>query len=237
MKKGLIVCGGWDGHDPEKYAKLVSEFLKSNDFDIRIEKETAAFASDFVHNMDLIIPIFTMAFGFSPKGEIKKEEVSNVAKAVVNGAGLAGFHGGMCDAFRQSIDWQFMTGGQWVNHPGGVIDYTVNITKKDDPIMKGISDFAYTSEQYYMHVDPSNVVLATTTYKGDQIWSLEQSPGSPGKVEFLADWIQDVEMPVVWKRKCGKGKVFYSSLGHKAHEFEVPEMQAILTRGMLWASR
>ena len=88
-----------------------------------------------------------------------------------------------------------------------------------------------------MHVDPSNVVLATTTYKGDQIWSLEQSPGSPGKVEFLADWIKDVEMPVVWKRKCGKGKVFYSSLGHKAHEFEVPEMQAILTRGMLWASK
>jgi type 1 glutamine amidotransferase len=126
----------------------------------------------------------------------------------------------MGDAFRDSPDYQFMCGGQWVAHPGNVIDYTVNVTKPDDPVMRGIADFPYHSEQYYMHVDPSNEVLATTTFTGEH-----------------APWIKGVVMPVVWKRHHGRGRVFYSSLGHVAKEFAVPEMRTIITRGMLWAAR
>ena len=178
-----------------------------------------------------------MAFHHSPSGEIKKNEVNNVVKAVINGCGLAGHHGGMCDAFRQSIDWQFLTGGQWVSHPNGIHDYKVNITKKDDPIMDGVEDFDYHSEQYYMHVDPMNEVLATTTFQGHEIWKLEQEPGKPGDDQYQTEWIKGVEMPVVWKRKIGKGKIFYTSLGHFAHELNHPEMRKIYHRGLLWASR
>ncbi len=187
--------------------------------------------------MDLIIPIVTMAFHHSPKGEIKKNEVNNLIKAVVNGCGLAGHHGGMCDAFRQSIDWQFLTGGQWVSHPNGIHNYKVNITKRNDPIMEGIEDFDYHSEQYYMHVDPMNEVLATTTFQGHEIWKLEQEPGKPGDDQYQTEWIKGVEMPVVWKRKIGKGKIFYTSLGHFADELNHPEMKKIYHRGLLWASR
>jgi type 1 glutamine amidotransferase len=126
----------------------------------------------------------------------------------------------MCDAFRDAVDYQFMCGGQWVAHPGGVIDYRVNIVKPDDPVMDGIRDFDYRSEQYYMHVDPSNEVLATTTFSGT-----------------YAPWIAGVVMPVVWKRRHGQGRVFYSSLGHVTAEFAVPEMATILKRGLLWAAR
>ena len=133
MKKALIVFGGWPGHEPEKCNEILSKFLNSEGYEVRSENSTEAFAEDYVHEMDLIIPIVTMAFHHSPKGEIKKNEVNNLIKAVVNGCGLAGHHGGMCDAFRQSIDWQFLTGGQWVSHPNGIHDYKVNITKKDDP--------------------------------------------------------------------------------------------------------
>jgi type 1 glutamine amidotransferase len=139
---------------------------------------------------------------------------------VRGGVGLAGYHGCMGDAFRDSVDYQFMCGGQWVAHPGNVIDYRVDVTKPDDPIMQGISSFPYHSEQYYMHVDPSNEVLATTTFSGEH-----------------APWIKGVVMPVVWKRKHGLGRVFYSSLGHVSAEFGVPEMKTILERGMLWAAR
>ncbi len=132
------------------------------------------------------------------------------------GVGLAGYHGGMCDAFRESADYQFMCGGQWVAHPGGVIDYRVDVAKPDDPIMQGISSFPYRSEQYYMHVDPSNEVLATTTFSGE-----------------YASWTAGVVMPVVWKRKHGGGRVFFSSLGHVAAEFDVPEMKEILRRDAL----
>ena len=43
-------------------------------------------------------------------------------------------------------------------------------------------------------------------------------------------------LPAVWKKYYGKGRVFYSSLGHAAKDFDVPEMSEIMKRGMLWAA-
>jgi type 1 glutamine amidotransferase len=149
-----------------------------------------------------------------------KDVLDYLVGAVRGGVGLGGYQGGMGDAFRAAPLYQFMCGGQWVAHPGNIIDYRVEITRKDDPLMAGIGDFDYRSEQYYMHVDPSNEVLATTTFAG-----------------IHCSWIEGVVMPVVWKRRHGKGRVFYSSLGHVAAEFEVPQMATILRRGLVWAAR
>ena len=213
MREALIVWGGWSGHEPETCANILADMLKGDGFNVRLETTTQAFADASIKELSLIVPIYTMS-------KIEKAEVRNLTKAVEDGVGLAGYHGGMCDAFRDSVDYQFMCGGQWVAHPGNIIDYRVDIARPDDPIMQGIGSFPYRSEQYYMHIDPSNDVLATTTFSGEH-----------------APWIEGVVMPVVWKRRHGKGRVFYSSLGHVAKEFEVPEMRTILRRGMLWAAR
>jgi type 1 glutamine amidotransferase len=213
MREALIVWGGWSGHEPEQGAHIVRNMLNDEGFEVHIENTTEAFADPSIADLSLIVPIYTMS-------KIAKEELASLTKAVEAGVGLGGYHGGMCDAFRDAVDYQFVCGGQWVAHPGNIIDYRVNITKPNDPIMEGIGDFPYRSEQYYMHVDPSNDVLATTTFSG------EHSP-----------WTKGVVMPVVWKRKHGKGRVFYSSLGHVTKEFEVPEMKTILKRGLLWAAR
>ena len=213
MREALIVWGGWSGHEPEQCARTVSDMLEGDGFKVHVETTTEAFADPSIKDLCLIVPIITMA-------KIEKEEVQNLTKAVADGVGLAGFHGGMCDAFRDSVEYQFMCGGQWVAHPGNVIDYRVDIVKPDDPICRGIRSFAYRSEQYYMHVDPTNEVLATTTFSGEHL-----------------PWIEGVVMPVAWKRRYGSGRVFYSSLGHVAREFNVPEMRTILHRGMLWAAR
>jgi uncharacterized protein len=213
MREAMIVWGGWSGHEPAQGAKIVSDMLSQHGFKVRVETSTKAFADPAIADLSLIVPIITMA-------KIEKDELANLTGAVREGVGLAGFHGGMCDAFREAVDYQFMTGGQWVAHPGNVIDFRVNIVKPDDPVMKGIGDFDYHSEQYYMHVDPSNEVLATTTFTGEH-----------------APWIDGVVMPVVWKRRHGKGRVFYSALGHVAKEFEVPQMRTLFERGMLWAAR
>jgi len=213
MKEALIVWGGWSGHEPEQCARIIEGMLQEEGFKVYLENTTEAFADPSIAELSLIVPIFTMS-------KIEKEEVVNLSNAVKGGVGLAGYHGGMCDAFREAVEYQFMCGGQWVAHPGNIIDYRVNITRPDDPVMQELSDFDYRSEQYYMHVDPSNEVLATTTFSGEH-----------------APWIEGVVMPVVWKRRHGKGRVFYSSLGHVAREFEVPEMRTILRRGMLWAAR
>ncbi|PBB36505.1 hypothetical protein EOA60_03495 [Mesorhizobium sp. M1A.F.Ca.IN.020.06.1.1] len=213
MRQALIVWGGWEGHEPEAGARVVKAMLEEQGFAVRLENTTAVFADPAIADLSLIVPIYTMS-------KLAKAEEANLTKAVENGVGLGGYHGGMGDAFRESTDYQFMCGGQWVAHPGNIIDYRVNIVRRDDPIVAGIDDFQYRSEQYYMHVDPSNDVLATTTFSGEH-----------------APWIAGVVMPVVWKRRHGKGRVFYSSLGHAAKEFEVPQMRTILRRGLVWAAR
>jgi len=213
MREALIVWGGWNGHEPEQCAGIIARMLQEDGFQVRLATETRAFADPDLSRFSLIVPIYTMS-------KIEKDEVANLSRAIREGVGLAGFHGGMGDAFREAVEYQFMCGGQWVAHPGNIIDYRVNVTRPDDPVMEGIRDFDYRSEQYYMHVDPSNEVLATTTFSGEH-----------------APWIEGVVMPVVWKRRHGSGRVFYSSLGHVASEFDVPEMRTILRRGMSWAAR
>jgi type 1 glutamine amidotransferase len=213
MRKALIIWGGWSGHEPEQCTNIVRGMLEEDGFSVAVETATTALSDPGIRDLSLIVPIYTMS-------TIEKEEAANLVAAVEGGAGLAGFHGGMGDAFRDCVEYQFMVGGQWVAHPGNIIDYRVDVVRPDDPVMAGIASFAYRSEQYYMHVDPSNEVLATTTFNGDHAY-----------------WIDGVTMPVVWKRKHGKGRVFYSSLGHQAAEFAVLEMRMILRRGMNWAAR
>ncbi|MDZ7722523.1 MAG: ThuA domain-containing protein [candidate division KSB1 bacterium] len=211
-KKVLMVWGGWDGHEPKKCIDLLAPWARENGAEVRISDSLDVYTEqEYMQSLDLIVQVWTM-------GEISKEQEQGLLKAVKSGIGLAGWHGGLCDSFRQNVEYQFMTGGQWVAHPGGVIDYTVNITNHKDPVTKALNDFAMHSEQYYMHVDPNVKVLATTTFTGEH-----------------ADWIDGCVMPVVWKKYFGEGRIFYSSLGHKAHDFDVPEALSILKRGILWA--
>jgi uncharacterized protein len=214
MKTALLVWGGWDGHEPEKGAKLFASFLESQGYQAIVSDTLDIYLDEAVmQRADLIVPIWTMS-------TITEAQEKGLLAAVKAGAGLAGWHGTMADSFRQNVNYQFMVGGQWVAHPGNIIDYTVNISKADDPIVAGLSDFQMHSEQYYMHVDPSNEVLATTTFTGEH-----------------APWIDGCVMPVVWKKHWGQGRVFYSSLGHVRSDFDAPEVLTITQRGMLWASR
>lgn len=214
IKKALMVWGGWEGHEPEKCANVFAPLLRESGFDVEVSSTLDSFLdSGKLSQLNLIVPVWTM-------GTITNEQLNGLISAVKSGVGLGGWHGGMGDSFRNATEYQFMVGGQWVAHPGNIIDYEVNITNHDDPITAGISDFKMHSEQYYMHVDPSNEVLATTTFSGIE-----------------APWIKGAVMPVAWKRMWGAGRVFYCSLGHVATDFDVPEAREIIRRGLLWAAR
>ena len=214
MKKALMVWGGWDGHEPKLCVDIFAPMLRERGYDVTISDTLDIYLNqEFMHALDLVVPIWTM-------GTITKEQEKGLLEAVATGVGIAGHHGGMGDSFRNNVDYQWMVGGQWVAHPGNIIDYTVNIIDHEDPITAGLEDFQMHSEQYYMHVDPSNEVLATTTFTGEH-----------------ASWVKGTVMPVVWKRMWNQGRVFYSSLGHKAHDFDVPQAKEIQIRGMMWASR
>jgi len=214
MKKALIVWGGWEGHEPKKCADIFAPALRERGFEVEVSDTLDSYLdTEKLLALDLVVPIWTM-------GTISKEQEKGLLDAIGSGVGLGGWHGGMADSFRNNTTYQWMVGGQWVAHPGNIIDYTVNITNHADPITAGINDFQMHSEQYYMHVDPANQVLATTTFNGDH-----------------APWVAGTVMPVVWKRTWQQGRVFYSSLGHVASDFNVAEAKEIQLRGMVWASR
>ncbi|MFN8445237.1 MAG: ThuA domain-containing protein [Caldilineaceae bacterium] len=214
MKKALFVWGGWEGHEPKQCVDIFAPLMRDAGYEVTVSDTLDSYLDkEKMMSYDLISQVVTMS-------TITREQEKGLLDAIASGVGYGGWHGGMCDAFRNNTEYQFMTGGQWVAHPGNIIDYTVNITKHDDPIVAGLSDFAMHSEQYYMHVDPINEVLATTTFGGQ-----------------YAPWIAGAVVPVVWKKRWGQGKVFYSSLGHVARDFNVPEAKEIVRRGLLWCSR
>lgn len=214
-KRALMIWGGWEGHEPEACTNLFAGELRNAGVDVTVSNSLdSLFDQDIMANADLIVPCVTMA-------DLSREQEQAMLAAVRDGAGLAGWHGGMGDAFRLNCDYQFAVGGQFVQHPAGFVDYEVNITQHDHEITKGLGTFAMHSEQYYLHVDPTNHVLATTTFAGS-----EDLP-----------WIDGAVIPVTWTRTYGEGKVFYCSLGHELKDFEVPEARTMVTRGLLWAMR
>ena len=214
-KKAIMVWGGWEGHEPRQCVDIFAPILEEEGFAVTISDTLDTYKDrDLMAEQDLVVPAWTM-------GQIEGEQEQGLLAAVDSGVGIAGWHGCMADSFRNNTTYQFMVGGQFVAHPDGIIDYTVNIAAPDDPIVAGLDDFQMHSEQYYMHTDPGNQVLATTTLEGRQ----------------SAPWVNGTVMPVVWKRTWGAGRVFYSSLGHVARDFDVPEAREIQRRGMIWASR
>jgi type 1 glutamine amidotransferase len=218
-KKALIVWGGWDGHTPKESGELTATLLRTEGFDVELSNSLDAYLdSAKMAAADLVVPVWTM-------GGISREQEKGLLDAIKAGSGLAGFHGGLVDSFRNNTEYQWMTGGQWVAHPGNCIPaYKVVIADKKHPITKGIADFELRdTEQYYMHVDPGNHVLATTTFDGAHGDATLYKPGT--------------KMPYAWTRTWGKGRVFFAAWGHTYKDFDVPEAREILRRGLIWAAR
>ncbi len=212
-KRVLYVYGGWSGHEPKQSVDVFVPWLRAEGAEVTVSDNLDSYLDEeLMESVDLIIQNWTL-------GNITNEQEKGLLKAIRNGAGLAGWHGGIGDSFRNNTEYQFMVGGQWVAHPGGIIDYSVQITDKNDPVTKGLSDFRMHSEQYYMHIDPNVKVLATTEFTSE-----------------YSSWIDECVIPVVWKKYYGNGRVFYSSLGHVMTDFDVPEAFEIMKRGIRWAA-
>ncbi len=214
MPKMLFVWGGWEGHEPKQCVDIFAPLLREAGYEVDISDTLDSYLDrEKLHSYDLISQVFTMS-------TITREQEAGLLEAVRSGVGYAGWHGGMADAFRNNTEYQFMVGGQWVAHPGNIIDYTVQIRDHDHPITTGLSDFAMHSEQYYLHTDPGNQTLATTTFTGEH-----------------CAWVAGTVMPVTWTRAWGAGKVAYCSCGHVARDFDVIEAREMVRRCLIWATR
>ena len=217
-RKALILCGGWDGHEPKLVAGRFAKFLESEDFEVNIEEKLEVLQDlGRLKEQDLFIPIWTMCNENLPKPFFEP-----FAEAIGSGVGLAGCHGGMCDAFRNNVLWQFITGANWVAHPGcDGVKHRINIKSKSNPLTDGVNDFEVSSEQYYLQTDAANEVLATTRFP---------------TVKWYHSANGEADVPQIWTRKWGHGRVFYNALGHHNDVFDVPEAWELMKRGLLWAA-
>lgn len=209
-KKALILCGGWSGHHPEAFGEIIAHSLREKGLEVVVSNRLDVFDDEQgLRDYALVVPCWTM-------GELTKIQSANLQAAVRAGVGLGGFHGGMGDAFRGNLDYEWMTGGHFVGHPF-VGDYTVTIVDSTHPAVRGLpTSFAYRSEQYYLMVDPGIHLLAVTDYSFEG---------------------RTVKMPVAWTKTWGQGRVFYSALGHEPAEFsEFPAAWALTVQGLLWAA-
>lgn len=214
MKRALILWGGWDGHQPLETSEIAAGLLRKAGYEVELSDSLEPLSDAArLAGLDLIVPAWT-------GGTLEKEQCVNLVAAVAGGCGLAGWHGGMGDTFKTNADYLFMMGGMFLRHPGNQVVHNVHIVDHDDPITAGIRDFSFTSERYYMLVDPGVHVLASVTFAAADL---------PYGTETV--------MPACWKRNYGKGRVFYLSPGHVAADFDTPELRELLKRGLLWAGR
>ena len=212
-KKALVVWGGMELHTPERGAQVVRDLLEDEGFAVTVTPDYDALGADDVGSNDLVVPVIT-------DGTLAPEKMANLIAAIRAGTGLAGYHMGLATTFRSSVPFRYAASCYWVQHPGNIITYRVDVAESGHPIMAGIESFEHTSEQYYLNFDPAVEVLATTVFSGE-----------------FHPWRKDVVMPVVFTTMHDRGRVFYSSLGHTADELELEPVRTILRRGLVWAAR
>lgn len=213
-RSALVVWGGMELHTPQRGAETVRAWLEEDGFAVTVTDDYEALGAADVARYDLVVPLIT-------DGRLEREKMANLISAIQEqGTGLAGYHMAMATSFRDSVHFHYAAGCYWVSHPGNIITYRVDVTRPDHEIMAGIDSFEHNSEQYYLLVDPAVEVLATTTFSG------EHHP-----------WRKDVVMPVVYTTEHGRGRVFYSSLGHTADELDIPHVRTITRRGLVWSAR
>ena len=216
MTCALVTWGGWEGHEPDRVAELFAGWLRQAGFGVTVTDSLSCFDdAEALKAYDLIVPVWTLS-------KIEKQQALNACAAVAAGTGIAGCHGGMCDAFRENVDWQFMTGAQWVAHPGNDgVEYRVRMVS-DDPLVAGVDDFSVRTEQYYLHVDPVVRVHAVCDFP---VVDGPHAPNGP------------VAMPVVFTKFWGAGRVYYNALGHRRNVIDHGPAVELMRRGLLWAAR
>ena len=218
MTNVLYLYGGWPGHAPYEMASWARGVFEELDFDVE-ETQDIFRLDDDLTDYDLIVLGWNNALTTEDLSDAQEDQL---LRAVANGTGVAGWHGAAA-AFRASLKYRFLLGGDFIEHPAGEAfpqPYTVTITDRAHPVMLDVKDFEVASEQYYMHVNPNNHVLAETEFTGEHL-----------------PWLEGHRSPVAWVREWGRGRVFYHSIGHTPADLADPNVRRLTRQGLRYAAR
>ncbi len=216
-ERALVLWGGYPGHQPEEAVERFVPFLKNGGFDVVVANDLAAYAdARLMSGLSLILQNWT-------KGDLTPDQFQGLSDAVRSGAGLVGWHGGLCDAFRHMPEYQFMTGGSGSLTRAEARLATPSILRQAPPRIRSWPDWAH-----------STSFPSSTTWQSTRRSRYSRQPRSAGGAE--APWINEAVIPAVWRRRWDHGRVFYMSWGHQASDFDVEPARVIAERGLLWAA-
>ena len=141
-----------------------------------------------------------------------------------DGKGFVATHAG-ATAFFSWPEFGEMLGGRFDEHPWGITEATVIVEDRQSPITRHLSPaFAVTDEHYQLKdFSRKNVhVLARL---------------DPAKLDLKAPLVHrtDGDFAVAYTREYGRGRVFYSTLGHPRELWDTPWLQKMYFEALIWS--
>jgi type 1 glutamine amidotransferase len=222
------------GDSPSHATKILTELCKDQGFEVVATKDGRLFEPDQIGQWDVFV--FETTGDLTVPGEHKEPPISADGEkafyeAIRAGKGFMGMHCAT-DTFghhgrrNKGADDPYiqMIGGEFITH-GDQQDCKIAIA---DPEFPGVAtgfgkegkSFTIKDEWYALKNMPDDL----------HVIMYQVTDGMKGKM------YQRPNFPMTWARVHGKGRVFYTSMGHREEVWSEPMYQALLLGALTWAS-
>ena len=139
--------------------------------------------------------------------EIKSSQDNAIMDFVKGGGALVPIHcASYC--FRNSDDYVNLVGGQFESHDTATFEL---INVEDDPVLAATLPTFQTWDETYVHAKIKDIKVLQERVEGDH------------------------REPYTWTKEYGKGRMFYTALGHDLRTWEQDEFHELIYQGLLWA--
>ncbi|MDR2981220.1 MAG: ThuA domain-containing protein [Puniceicoccales bacterium] len=199
------------GSIPNGVAAL-EKMAPANDFTVQQTDDPAAFTDENLKRFAVVVFMNTSGNVLDDTGK------AALKKFVESGGGFVGLHAATDTEFK----WPWygtLVGARFTNHPK-IQPASIKVVDAKHPATTHLPNPWQLTEEWYnfKELAPDNHVLLNldeTSYKG----------GTNG-----------ANHPMAWTRIVGKGRVFYTGLGHRPEIFTDPDFVEHLRGGLLWTA-
>jgi type 1 glutamine amidotransferase len=213
--------------NPEELAyaeQILTDLGKKHGFDVTATKDGTAFTPEGLAKFDAIVFYTTgdlTTAGTDKTPPMPRNGRETLIKYVESGKGMLGLHCAS-DTFHSKpneVDpYIALLGGEFIHH-GAQQTCDIKIIDHNFGPIKNLQDFNLKEEWYQLkNFAPDMHVIA-----------MQQTQSMDAEYQKLKPY------PMTWARKQAKGRVFYSSLGHREDVWKNPIFENILLGGLAWA--
>lgn len=188
-------------------------------FEVAATEDVSEFSPD---NLERYAAVMFFTTGELPMSSVQKAALLDFVRA---GRGFLGVHSAT-DTFYAWPDYLDLIGGTFDGHPWHQV-VTIQVADSSDPTVAFLGNSLQFNDEIYQirdfDVHGSKVLLRL----------------DPNSVDLEKDGVhrRPYGWPLAWKRSFGKGRVFYSALGHEASVWQDPRYQRMITNAILWSMR